>query len=166
MKGFYKGPLVWDDKRIYRAVNDDGRYANSGFCRDGPAKGTRRILAVYNERIYDLSDYIQTYNDNNGSGGYDYLDADIVALFKQQPGQDITEEADAIFENMTERNRVANKACLNNRFMYGQTDFRKTARCTVQGYMLVVASALIASTILIKCMSLSSSAFETELTFS
>jgi chitin synthase len=108
-------------------------------------------MAVYNNRIYDLSDYIQTYNDNNGGGGADYLSSDVVAVFKQQSGQDITKEIEAVFGAMSEHDKAAHKACLNNRFMYGQTDFRKTARCTVQGYFLIAFSAVIAFTILIKC---------------
>jgi chitin synthase len=108
-------------------------------------------MAVYNDRIYDLSDYLQTLMDNNGGGGYDYLDKDFVALFKQQAGQDITKAVDNVFMTLSDHSVRAHKACLNNRFMYGRTDFRLTARCTVQAYLLIVASAIIAFTILIKC---------------
>jgi chitin synthase len=74
-----------------------------------------------------------------------------VALFKQQTGQDITQAMDAVLAGLSAHDSAANKACLANRFYYGETDFRKTARCTVQSYLLVVFSALIAATILIKC---------------
>jgi chitin synthase len=116
-----------------------------------------RILAVYNDRIYDLSDYIQTLTDNNGGGGYDYLDKNVVDLFKQQSGQDITTAVDSVFATFTDHSVKAHKACLNNRFMYGKTDFRLTPRCTVQGYLLIVAAAIIALTILVKCKPVTSS---------
>lgn len=111
----------------------------------------QRVLAVYNDRIYDLSDYLATYTANNGGGGYDYIDKDLVSLFKQQAGQDITKAADTLFATMSDHDVKAHKACLNNRFMYGRTDFRLTPRCTVQGYLLIVASVIIALTILVKC---------------
>jgi chitin synthase len=150
MQGFYKGPLVWDWNRIGNQVNNNGRFVESFFS--GVFMLTlHRIMAVYNNRIYDLSDYIQTLSDNNGGGGYDYLDKNVVDVFKQQPGQDITQAVDSVFSNLSDHSVAAHKACLNNRFMYGQTDFRLTPRCTVQGYMLIVASALIALTILVKC---------------
>jgi chitin synthase len=85
-----------------------------------------RILAVYNDRIYDLSDYIQTLTDNNGDGRYDYLDKDVVDVFKQQSGQDITQAVDSILAILSDHSVKAHKACLNNRFMYGKTDFRLT----------------------------------------
>ncbi|CAG7853145.1 Chitin synthase 6; AltName: Full=Chitin-UDP acetyl-glucosaminyl transferase 6; AltName: Full=Class-V chitin synthase 6 [Serendipita indica DSM 11827] len=132
MKQFYKGPLVWGPKLIHSAVNDG------------------RFVAIIDQKLYDLSDYLQTYEDTHGQGGYDYLNSDIVALFKQQVGQDITKNVKAILDGLDDHQRAANKACLNNRFYIGRTDFRKDARCTVQGYLLVTFSAIIAVTILIK----------------
>ncbi len=108
-------------------------------------------MAVYNDRIYDLSDYLATLTASNGGGGYDYIDKDVLSLFKQQAGQDITKPMDALFAAMSDHDVKAHKACLNNRFMYGKTDFRLTPRCTVQGYLLIVASVIIALTILVKC---------------
>ncbi|KIM26865.1 glycosyltransferase family 2 protein [Serendipita vermifera MAFF 305830] len=133
MKEFYKGPLVWNWGKISREVNDNGR-----------------VLAVYADRIYDISDYVETLNQNNGGGGYDYIDKDVLAIFKQQAGQDITKQLDAVYSAMTDHAVKAHKACLNNRFMYGRTDYRLTPRCTVQGYLLIVASVIIALTILVK----------------
>ena len=71
-------------------------------------------MAIYNTQIYDLSDYLQTLSDNNGGSGYNYLDSDLVALFKQQPGQDITKSADKVFASMDASKVSATKTCLNN----------------------------------------------------
>lgn len=150
MKGFYKGPLVWGKKRIAREVNDNGRLVSEGPYLNRYSS-TSRIVAIYNKRLYDLSDYVQTLNDNNGGGGYNYINDDLLSLFKQNTGGDITKDADKVFDAMTEHDRVAHKACLNNRFFMGEMDFRDTARCTVQGVMLLVFSIMIGLTILVKC---------------
>lgn len=110
-----------------------------------------RVIAVYNKRLYDLSDYIQTLNDNNGNPPYNYINDDLLSIFKQGRGGDITSDADQVFEEMNEHDRAAHKACLNNAFYMGGLDFRETARCTVQNVMLVVFSAIIGVTILVKC---------------
>lgn len=108
-------------------------------------------MAIYAGSVYDLSDYLQTLNDNNGGAGYNYLDSDLVDIFKQQPGQDVTKAVNRLFGSLSSNAVAANKACLNNRFLLGKTDFRKTPRCTAQGWLLVAFSAIIASTILVKC---------------
>ena len=71
------------------------------------------MLAIYENKLYDISDYLQTFEDNNGSGGYDYLNSDLVAIFKQQPGQDITKSVNNLFAAMDEGDVTANKACLD-----------------------------------------------------
>ena len=69
-------------------------------------------MAIYNTQIYDLSDYLQILSDDNGGSGYNYLDSDLVAHFKQQPGQDITKSADKVFASM-DASKVS-ETCLNN----------------------------------------------------
>ena len=46
-----------------------------------------RVLAIHKNNIYDLSDDLQTLSDNNGGARQHYLDGDLIALLKQQPGQ-------------------------------------------------------------------------------
>ena len=41
--------------------------------------------------------------------------------------------------------------CLDNAFYVGQTDFRKTARCEVQNYILLALSVILCTVIGIKC---------------
>jgi chitin synthase len=41
--------------------------------------------------------------------------------------------------------------CLDNAFYLGETDFRLTARCTVQNWLLLAFSIILMTTILAKC---------------
>ncbi|KAG8759694.1 hypothetical protein FRC14_005272 [Serendipita sp. 396] len=113
-------------------------------------RARRCAIGIYRKEVYDLSDYVYTLNQNNGGGGYDYINGDVVDVFRQQTGQDITKALDSVLEGLTERQVTANMACLKNRFYYGKTDFRETPRCTIQGYLLVAFSVIIAATILVK----------------
>ena len=44
-------------------------------------------------------------------------------------------------------------ACLNAAFLAGLVDFRKTARCQVQNWLLIFFSALLMASIVLKCLS-------------
>ena len=52
-----------------------------------PWSSLDRVLAIHKNNIYDLSDHLQTLSDNNGGARQHYLDGDLIALLKQQPGQ-------------------------------------------------------------------------------
>ena len=116
-----------------------------------------RVLAIYNGNIYDLSDYLQTLADNNGGSGYSYLDGDIVALFKQQPGQDITKSVDQVYASMDTNKALATKICLNNLFyiLHRPNGLPKGCTMPIPNYLLLAFSALIALTIVAKCEFLS-----------
>jgi chitin synthase len=58
---------------------------------------------------------------------------------------------DGVLAGLSAHDRTVNKACLANRYHYEETEFEKMARCTARSYLLVVFSALIAATILMKC---------------
>jgi chitin synthase len=47
--------------------------------------------------------------------------------------------------------RAQNMNCLENVFLAGQADFRKSARCQVQNYLLIIISAILMASILLKC---------------
>src|ERR1700748_307581 len=111
-------------------------------------------MAIYNTKPYGLSEYLQTLSDNNGGTGHNYLDSDLV---KQQPGQDIATPADKVFASMDASKASATNTCLNNLFLVGETDFRKGPQCQIPNNLLLAFSALIALTILVKCMYLGSS---------
>lgn len=53
-----------------------------------------------------------------------------------------TKEADIVAQNLQ---------CLRNAFFVGKVDFRKGARCQVQNYLLIVASAILMASMVVKC---------------
>lgn len=114
------------------------------------------MWAIYESGVYDLSDYFATityYSTSSGADvpNYSFLNSNLTTLFKQQPGTDITSAMNAVFATMTEEEANQQKQCLANAFFVGSTDFRKTARCEVQNYLLLAFSVLLMSTIVAKC---------------
>ncbi|KAJ7708969.1 glycosyltransferase family 2 protein [Mycena rosella] len=126
MKNYYKGPLVYTSGEL------------QAFAAD---TNIAKIWGKYNDKIYDLTDYLNTITINVNNPDYVFLNADLVSVFKQQSGQDITKPLNTVLDAMPEDQRGLNMQCLNNVFYIGNHDFRKSARCQVQNYMLIIASA-------------------------
>lgn len=112
----------------------------------------RRVWAIYKKDIFDLTDLI--YSIGQSSGGtspYSFLDSDIVDVFKQQAGQDITSALNTVLATKDSQVVAQNMNCLQNAFFVGKTDVRKSPRCQVQNYFLLVASGILMGTMVIKC---------------
>lgn len=117
-----------------------------------------RIWGVYNNKLYDLTDYFYTQTVNDDESSYSFIASVIEAVFQDRSGQDITDALNSALGTLNETYREANLACLNNVFYVGQTDYRTTARCQAPNITLIVVSALLMSTMVLKCMSSSFSA--------
>jgi chitin synthase len=52
---------------------------------------------------------------------------------------------------MPSANQTSTMNCLNNAFFVGDVDFRLTARCLVQNYLLLAFSIILITTIAAKC---------------
>ena len=112
-----------------------------------------RQWAVYEGALYDLTDYINTVKINQGATAlYSFLEPNIVDLFKQQKGQDITAPMKTVLSAMSPTARSQNLNCLTNAFRIGRIDFRKTARCQAQNYLLLIFSGIIVGSMTLKCM--------------
>ncbi|KAI0076909.1 chitin synthase [Panus rudis PR-1116 ss-1] len=138
IKEFHKGPMVWDKKDIWSRSHDDD---------------TPRNLVVWNNGIYDLTDYIYTVQTRQNQASDMFLNSDIVDLFKQRAGQDVTKDMEKVLAGLDPTTRAQNVNCLNNQFYWGQTDFRKTARCQVQSWILIAISAVLMSSMALKFLS-------------
>lgn len=110
-----------------------------------------RIWGVYNHKLYDLTDYVYTLGLNQNSATLAFLDSDFLSVFRQRSGQDITQPLNSVLNSMNSTYRQEHLACIENVFLAGQTDFRKTPRCQVQNYMLIVISGILMASIAMKC---------------
>ena len=111
-----------------------------------------RIWGIYNKKIYDLTDYVLTLTNNLNSGPYKFLDEDIVAVFRQRAGQDITIPLQKVLDGKDATTVQLNMNCLTNAFFWGELEFRNTARCQVQNYLLIIFSVILMSSMALKCM--------------
>ena len=76
-----------------------------------------------------------------------------MAVFKQRSGQDVTTALNGVLDQMNSTYKEQHMACLNAAFLAGSVDFRKTARCQVQNWLLIFFSALLMASIALKCLS-------------
>jgi chitin synthase len=109
------------------------------------------MWAVYNEDIFDLTDYFGTLAQFQNAAQYAFLDPDVTDVFKDQLGQDVTKALDAVYAGKNPDTVRATKACLSNVFYAGQRDFRKTPRCLVADYFMLAASVVLMASMAVKC---------------
>ncbi|OLL22345.1 Chitin synthase 6, partial [Neolecta irregularis DAH-3] len=132
MKTFQKGDLVVAKNEIESQGLDNNKY-----------------WATIDNHLYDLSDYFYTQQMFAGAASYSFLDSSVESLFKNNPGGDIT----AAWNNpstMNETARTNNFNCIKNVFSAGRVDFRKSARCQANNYILLGFTILLCSVILSK----------------
>ncbi|KAF5358650.1 hypothetical protein D9758_007745 [Tetrapyrgos nigripes] len=132
---YYKGPLVWEWNDIKSEAADENLEKKWG---------------VYNNKLYDLTDYLNTQKVNLNNDAYNFLDQDLVDVFAQRSGQDVTSRLNEVIGKMDENTRVLNMNCLNNLFFIGETDFRKTARCQAQNIFLLVVAGILTGSVALK----------------
>lgn len=150
-KNWYMDRLMPDLKQYYK-----GDYVfTKGYVQDY-ADNSGKQWAIYNKKVYDLTDYLYTVQFFSSSSGtdlpkYDFLNDGISSLFQTNAGQDITKKMDEALAKLTTENAAAVMTCLDRAFYLGELDFRLTPRCTVQNWLLLAFSIILMSTILVKC---------------
>lgn len=130
MKEFYKGKLV---------------YKRSTIKSDG--QDNSHMWFIVNNEIFDLTDYFYTKKTQNNLAAYSFLPDDVEELVQSNPGMDISDKWENDL-NLTTRTNTLN--CLRNRFFIGTPDFRDTARCQVNNYILLAFTIILCAVILIK----------------
>ncbi|EME86663.1 glycosyltransferase family 2 protein [Pseudocercospora fijiensis CIRAD86] len=130
MKQYYKGELVYKRSTI---ASEGQKYS--------------RKWSIINEKVYDLTNYFYTLDLENHLPAYDFLPADVVTLFSNNPGGDITEQWN---KNLNFTTRTNSLNCLNNMFYIGGVDFRQSARCQVNNYILLAFTIILCAVILTK----------------
>lgn len=117
MKEYYKGQLVYKTSVV---ASDGDKYSRKWFIID--------------EKIYDMTDYFYTKKMMNDLASYSFFPSDVEDLVNQNPGADITEDWN---NRLNQSTRTNSMNCLNNMFYIGATDFRDSARCQVNNYILL-----------------------------
>lgn len=112
----------------------------------------RSMWAIYDNSVYDLTDYVYTANLDKQ---FNFINDDIVSLFQQQPGQDITQSLNRILGTLEPQVRDQNLNCISNLFFIGKPDFRDSARCQVQNVLLLVITIILMVSVAVKCESAS-----------
>ncbi|KAF8165979.1 chitin synthase [Crassisporium funariophilum] len=135
MKEMRKGPLVMERKTVLAQAADDN---------------IAKIWAIYNTRIYDLTDYVWSLGLTQNSPTFAFLESDLVDVFRQQAGKDITQPLQTVLNAMNPTTRQQHMDCLDTVFLAGTADYRKSARCQVQNYMLILFSAILMASMVLK----------------
>jgi chitin synthase len=136
IKEFYKGDLVWKKSDVEK----DGEENQHNWF-------------MWNENIYDLTDYFYTQSLQKGVSTYKFLDSSLEDIIKRNPGQDLTEQIASLIDksNSTEVVKVKNSLnCIKNQFYVGITDFRDTPKCLVNNYIMLATTVILCAVILIK----------------
>ena len=110
-----------------------------------------RLWIIWDNKIYDLTDYFNTQNPFSNNPNYQFISADVEDVFKQRSGQDVSKDMNEIFAAMNSTYRGAHLNCLDTVFYFGDTDFRTTAKCQVHNYMLLVFSGIMMASMGLKC---------------
>ncbi|KAJ1799460.1 hypothetical protein LPJ59_001812 [Coemansia sp. RSA 2399] len=128
----------------------------------GTAKGSagqNLARCIINGEIFDLTDYISSNGapyvvvpdgeSNSTSFNRQFLDSNVVDMFEQKKGQDITQNWNEYFKDNTNM-RNLHYQCLRGAFYVGKVDLRKSARCYAANYLLLAGSIALVSIILFK----------------
>ncbi|QRV73294.1 hypothetical protein RhiJN_01308 [Ceratobasidium sp. AG-Ba] len=86
-----------------------------------PSVTTSKLAAQ--DCVYDLSDYFYTIDQSPNQSKFEFLSSTVTDLFKQQPGQDISEEIRSGLAKMSAEDEAKLYQCMKNLFYVGKTDF-------------------------------------------
>lgn len=141
IKDYYKGQLVWTTSTVSSQGRDE-----------------QHMWARYGNQIYDLTDYFYTQGVQPNVPMYEFLNEDVSNLWADNPGQDVSELLDNMIAssagNATLHASVLNSwNCIQNMFYVGITDFRESARCQVNNWILLAFTIILCATILVKFVS-------------
>ncbi|KAI9714246.1 MAG: hypothetical protein M1828_001177 [Chrysothrix sp. TS-e1954] len=135
MKEYYKGQLVYHTKDVQSTGTNE-----------------QKPWFVLNNKIYDLSDYFYTQGLQPGYDTFHFLGEDFENEVQSNPGSDISSWwKNFKVNNSTGAQHIQN--CLDNVFYIGDTDFRDTAKCQVNNYILLAFTIILCAVILTKFLS-------------
>ncbi|KAK3318280.1 putative chitin synthase 6 [Apodospora peruviana] len=141
IKEYYHGDLVWD----LDTVKSEGQINNHPWF-------------VYEDNIYDLTDYMYTQKIMQNAARWAFLDSGIVNIVKNSPGQDLTLQIKNLINrasnNETAQASILNSLnCITHTWYVGKPDFRYSARCQANNYILLAFTIVLCAVIVIKFVS-------------
>lgn len=128
IKEYYKGDLVTSRSSVQSQGTGD----------------SSRQWVIINGNIYDLTDYFYTLTLEGKVGNYSFFPEEVSDLIKNNAGSDITSQW------KTTANYSKSLNCMDNAFYNGKVDFRKTAKCQVNNYILLGFTIILCTVILVK----------------
>ncbi|RMZ75162.1 hypothetical protein DV737_g5424, partial [Chaetothyriales sp. CBS 132003] len=127
IKQYYKGDLVWTRGTVRKQADSDARQ-----------------WVIINKGIYDLTDYFYTLDLMDDSTTYDFIPDDPADVVKSNAGSDVTSKWGTNAQYLNTLN------CMQNAFYVGKVDFRKSAKCEVNNYILLAFTIILCAVILTK----------------
>lgn len=127
MQEFYKGDLV---------------VKKSSFHEQGQNQGHQWVML--NDAIYDLTNYFHTLTVRGNDPVYKWLPEEVADVVQANPGNDITDQ----WKNTANFSKALN--CMQNTFYVGKSDFRDTAKCQINNYILLAFTIILCAVILTK----------------
>ncbi|KAI8074645.1 chitin synthase-domain-containing protein [Gongronella butleri] len=117
---------------------------------------TTRNWAIIDGRVYDLTSYLlggrravaPPGQQPPGNVNLNFIDDQIVSLFRSFSGTDVTSQFNAL--NMDPTIRQQQLVCLRNLYYVGLVDTRNSPKCQFSTYFLLIITCLMASVILFK----------------
>ncbi|KAF2101159.1 chitin synthase [Rhizodiscina lignyota] len=110
-------------------------------------QNNNHMWAIIDNSIYDLTDYFHTQTVQKNNPNYHFFPEDVENLFKNNPGEDITNQW---IQNLNATTKAASMQCLQDMFYKGKTDFRDTPRCKVNNYILLAFTIILCTVIGVK----------------
>ncbi|KAL8956125.1 MAG: hypothetical protein Q9193_006262, partial [Seirophora villosa] len=126
MQEYYKGDLVIEKSNV-TSQGEQGRN-----------------WVILRGKVYDLTDYFHTVEVGDRNPLYTWLPEEVSELIQNNPGGDITDKW------KTTTAYRASLQCMENVFYAGKLDFRKTAKCQVNNYILLAFTVILCTVILTK----------------
>ncbi|KAG1469534.1 hypothetical protein G6F56_003204 [Rhizopus delemar] len=161
---YYNGNWYYDQMTLLRKSYKLG---NMGYDWDSISDAAKssttfngitalRIWAVIDNRIYDLTTYTMGGRYAKGPGNTaapsdvntNFLNQQVVDLFQQQAGNDITSAFNSL--DLDDDTKKRELACLRNLYFVGYVDERNSTKCKFSTYLMLVVTCLLASVIIFK----------------
>ncbi|KAF2222813.1 CHS5 chitin synthase, class V [Elsinoe ampelina] len=147
-------PAWFMEQMIY--LNANYKKGHIGYSRQyvETLASKRNQIAILNGRVYDFTEYIVGGRRTEYPPGTDapaetpstdFVDRNVVQLFQQKTGQDVSEDWLRLPLDAQAKQRSLN--CMDMLFYVGQVDTRNSARCLFATYFLLAISLLLVSVI-------------------